>query len=853
MQFVEVIVNVPIRRTFGRAGTAPAAPDTATEAGPEADDALQIYHYHLPPEMEHQVQPGHLVWAPFGHQEVQGVVARLADSAPLTTRPLLRLARPEPVLTAAQLNLARWIAQEYVAPVSEAVKLFLPPGLLAKEDRAATARVRREWQVALALPLTEARVRLLTLGRANAQVQVLQHLLAAPELRAAQDELATAYGAAAKNAVRALAKQERVAVAEGEVTLLLTPAAAEDLVLTLRGADKHLPLLEALVATGEEAVWKNDLPVQAPLAQWRDLRDAGLVTLREETRFRDPLAARTYRATAPPVLTAEQEQVWRVLEKGPLANRGLAYPRPVLLFGVTGSGKTEIYLRAIAATLAQGRQVIALVPEIALTPQTIARFAGRFPGRVTVIHSGLSQGERYDVWRALRDGRFDIVVGPRSALFAPLPRPGLIIIDEEHDAAYKQDAEAWGSFKVFYDARAVARRLAAQTSSLLILGSATPSLESYFAAEQGDLQLLSLPQRVMGHGGGTDGPAYADLPPVEVVDMRQELRAGNRSLFSRSLSAELRATLDAGEQAILFLNRRGTNTIVMCRDCGHIESCTRCNIPLTFHGDEAQLVCHHCNRRYPVPAICPACSSKRIKHFGAGTERIAASLAEIAPDARILRWDADTAARRGAHETIMAQFAAHEADVLIGTQMIAKGLDLPLVTLVGVVAADVGLYLPDFRSGERTFQLLTQVAGRAGRSARGGRVVIQTYRPEHHAIQAAAQHDYLAFYRRELAFRQELGYPPFGRLARLIYWEKNERKARAAAAEMADVLRHRVAVLGMPKELATILGPMPAFFGRIRGFYRWQIVLRTPDPPAFLRGVDIPFGWRLDIDPVSML
>jgi primosomal protein N' (replication factor Y) len=296
---------------------------------------------------------GHLVWAPFGHQEVQGVVARLADSAPLTTRPLLRLARPEPVLTTAQLDLARWIAQEYVAPVSEAVKLFLPPGLLTKEDRPATARVRREWQVALALPAAEARARLLTLGRASAQVQVLQHLLAAPHLRAPQAELATAYGAAAKNAVRALAKQERVALAQGEVTLLLAPATAEDLVLTLRGVDKHLPLLEALAATGEAPVWKNDLPVQAPLAQWRDLRDAGLVTLREETRFRNPLAARTYRATTPPVLTAEQEQVWRVLEKGPLAGRSLTYPRPVLLFGVTGSGKTEIYLRAIAATLAR--------------------------------------------------------------------------------------------------------------------------------------------------------------------------------------------------------------------------------------------------------------------------------------------------------------------------------------------------------------------------------------------------------------------------------------------------------------------------------------------------------------------
>lgn len=845
MQFVELIVNVPIRRTFGRATPPPADLD--------AEDTLQIYHYHLPADLEETVRPGHLVWAPFGHREVMGVVARLADSAPVATRPLLRLARPEPVLTPAQLDLARWIAQEYVAPVSEAVKLFLPPGMLAKDDRPTVARVRREWQVALALAPDAARRHLLTMGRATAQARVLQLVLAAPECTVTMADLVADHGPTVRDVVRTLCKRQVLTLDDGRVRLLLDPAAATARVLTMRGVDKYLPLIDGLAAAGGGPVWRHDLAVSAPLAQWRELQAAGLVTLREEEFFRDPLDARTYPAMAPPVLTTAQEQVWRVLEKGPLGRRTPGQPRPVLLFGVTGSGKTEIYLRAIAATLEQGRQAIALVPEIALTPQTIARFAGRFPGRVTVIHSGLSQGQRYDVWREIRDGRFDIVVGPRSALFAPLPRPGLIIIDEEHDPAYKQDAEAWGSFKVFYDARAVARRLAAQTSSLLLMGSATPSLESYYAAEQGDLMLLSLPQRVMGHGTGTDQPVYADLPPVEVIDMRQELRAGNRSIFSRSLAAEISATLDAGAQAILFINRRGTNTIVMCRDCGRIETCTRCNIPLTYHGDEQRLVCHHCNRRYPAPIVCAACGSKRIKHFGAGTERIAESLAEIAPQARILRWDADTAAGKGAHAAIMARFSAHEADVLIGTQMIAKGLDLPLVTLVGVVAADVGLYLPDFRSGERTFQLLTQVAGRAGRSARGGRVVIQTYRPEHHAIQAAAQHDYLAFYRRELEFRRELGYPPFGRLARLVYWEKNERKARTAANAMADVLRHRAATLGLAAAETSILGPVPAFFARIRGYYRWQILLRTPDPPAFLRGIDVPFGWRLDIDPASVL
>ena len=537
---------------------------------------------------------------------------------------------------------------------------------------------------------------------------------------------------------------------------------------------------------------------------------------------------------------------------------------------MTGSGKTEIYLRAITATLAQGRQAVVMVPEIALTPQTVARFASRFPGRVTVIHSALSTGERYDVWRAIRDGLFDVVVGPRSALFAPLARLGLIVIDEEHENTYKQDAEEWGSFKVFYDARTVARQLAALTGSLLLLGSATPSLESYYAAEQGEVTLLNMPRRVMGHretmagveqaavAGGLSptlaaGPVYGELPPVEIVDMRQELRAGNRSIFSRSLASELQGTLAAGEQAILFLNRRGAHTFILCRDCGHVLECPRCAIPLTYHEQGKQLLCHRCNRRAPVPELCPQCQGKRIKFFGAGTERIAEAVSEIAPQARVIRWDADTTGRRGSHEEILRTFAAHEADVLIGTQMIAKGLDLPMVTLVGVVAADVGLFLPDFRSSERTFQLLTQVAGRAGRSERGGRVVIQSYRPEHHAIQAAAHHDYVAFYQREIAFRREHGYPPLRRLAKLVYWDKKPEKAKAEGELMAARLRRQLVEMGIVGQLVSVLGPAPAFFERVRGYYRWQVLLRAPDPALVLRAIEIPFGWRVDIDPTSIL
>lgn len=801
MRFAEIIVNVPIRRSF----RAEAVPESGVElAGPEAEPApassLQTFHYHLPAALEQAVQPGHLVWVPFGHQEVQGVVVRLADEAPVATKPVARLARPDPVLTPPQLALAAWIADTYVAPFSEAVKLFLPPGLLLKEAHTNTVRAKRELQVELVADTATMNDRLPTLGR----------------------------------------------------------------------SPKYAAVLEALQAAGQP-LWKSDLytSVEADLALLRKLQNAGLVRLTERVRLRDPLAGRIYPPTRPLALTSEQASVWQqVREAGfwsALAADGNGTPHlpghqapKFLLHGVTGSGKTEIYLRAIEQTLSLGRQAIVLVPEIALTPQTVARFAGRFPGRVTVIHSALNRGERYDVWRMVRSGEFDVVIGPRSALFGPLPRLGLIILDEEHESSYKQDSEEWGSFTVFYDARTVAHKLAELTGSMLILGSATPSLESYQAALRGEMKLLEMPRRVLGHRPATT-PArasdvlYAEMPPVEIVDMRQELRAGNRGVLSRTLQAELHATLDAGEQAIFFINRRGTNTFILCRDCGHVQECTRCEIPLTYHERADLLICHRCNRRYPVPSVCPACESKRIKFFGTGTQRVEEYIQQIAPRARLLRWDADTTTGKGSHDAILQQFAGHKADVLVGTQMIAKGLDLPLVTLVGVVAADVGLFLPDFRSGERTFQLLTQVAGRAGRSERGGRVVIQSYRPEHYAIQAAAQHDYAAFYRREIAFRTEHGYPPAKRLARLIYWDKRQDKAQTAAEQMAVQLRSRVETMGLAGEAVAILGPAPAYFARRRSFYRWQILLRAPNPAEILRGIDIPFGWRVDIDPMSIL
>ncbi len=866
MNYAEIVVNVPIRRTFARrfAEAPPASdedgPPGASEAWAAEESSLQTFHYSLPPQMAGTVRPGHLVWAPFGAREVQGFVLRLTDSAPVATREVLRLARPEPVLTPKQLELAEWMADYYIAAPAETLKLFLPPGLLDKTGAGTGVRAKRELEIEWIGPEDENETYLQRLARSTPGSAVLAYMLAHVEERATLDEIRAACALKSAQPVKTLVDKGVLALDDDKrVSLAQSVAEAQETLAALQGVDRYRPAIAALRKAGGP-VWKSDLPAaDAPLALLRDLEAAGLVRMSERTRFRDPLAGRSYPRTAAPELTDEQKAVWRVIREqgfGDDSPPGLpekAGTRPhFLIHGVTGSGKTEIYLHAIGEALARGRQAIVLVPEIALTPQTVARFAGRFPGRVTVIHSGLSAGERYDVWRKVREGEFDVVVGPRSALFAPLPRLGLIIIDEEHEPSYKQNAEEWGSHTVFYDARRTAERLADLSDSVLILGSATPSLEAYWAAQRGRLTLLEMPRRLVGHGA-QDGTAYAEMPPVEIVDMRQELRADNRSVLSRSLQAELHATLDAGEQAILFLNRRGTNTFVMCRDCGATARCTRCDTPLTYHERAETLLCHHCNRRYPIPTVCAECGSKRIKYFGTGTQRIEELIREIAPRARLMRWDADTTTGKGSHAEILERFSAHEADVLVGTQMIAKGLDLPLVTLVGVIAADVGLYLPDFRSGERTFQLLTQVAGRAGRSRRGGRVVIQTYSPEHYVIQAAAGHDYAAFYGREMEYRRELGYPPLQRMARLIYWDKNAQKAESMAEQMGLRVQGRIADLGLRPESVTVVGPAPAYFARYRGYYRWQIVLSGADPAAIVRGLPIPFGWRVDIDPVSVL
>ncbi len=552
----------------------------------------------------------------------------------------------------------------------------------------------------------------------------------------------------------------------------------------------------------------------------------GIITIEEVEVRRDPLLGRTIPAGEPLPLTPDQQVALSEI-LNPL-------PAPILLHGVTGSGKTEIYLQALAAMIAQGKRGIVLVPEIALTAQTVLRFASRFPGRVAIIHSALNMGERYDEWKRIRAGEVDVVIGSRSALFSPQPDLGIIILDEEHEPAYKQDER-----HPTYHARDAAVKLGAILRIPVVLGSATPAVDTFYQAEQKRYRVVELSSRI-----------GASLPPVEVIDLRSELHAGNTSIISRRLQSELEHILGRGQQAILFLNRRGAASCVLCRECGFVAMCDRCDVPLTYHSTERILLCHYCNRHSEVLHMCPSCKSMSMRYFGLGTEKVMHTIQHSFPAARLLRWDRDTARNRRAHEQLLDRFANREADVMVGTQMIAKGLDLPGVTLVGVISADIGLMLPDYSASERTFTLLTQVAGRAGRGEEAGRVIIQTFNPQHFAVDAASRHSFHEFYAAEIEARRRYGYPPFRRFVKFTYSHENRYRAQNEALLLRERLDEWIERLGLVQ--TDIVGPAPAVIERLRGKYRWQMIARGPDLHPLLRVIDTP-GWDVDIDPVSTL
>ena len=568
------------------------------------------------------------------------------------------------------------------------------------------------------------------------------------------------------------------------------------------------------------------------------LASAGMIEVAEVLDRRDPLRGLDVAVRPPVELIAEQRQAAERIRAHIDAGIADGEGRPVLLQGVTGSGKTEVYLDALAHAVSRGRKALMLVPEIALTPQTVRRFSERFPGRTGVLHSGLALGEAYDEWHAIQRGEYDVVIGSRSAVFAPQPDLGLIVIDEAHEWTYKQHEPA-----PRYDARTVAVELGKRTGAAVVFGTATPDAERWFAAAEGDIDRIDLPRRmrpVLDPSTNVVRPwPVADLPEVEIVDMK-----GTRSLFSPRLIESLGEVLDRDEQAILFLNRRGLAGYLLCPN-GHSPTCSSCDVAMSLH-QGGRLICHQCGRTKALPRNCTECG-RPLRPLRAGTQQVESEVRRHYPAARIARWDRDTARTPAQHEEILAKFQRQEADVLVGTQMVAKGLDLPLVTLVGVVLADYTLREGDFRASERTFQLLVQVAGRAGRAERHGRVVVQTLQPEHAAVEYAANHDVDGFFEHELEWRGEHGYPPFTKMVRLLFQHTNPTYAIEEASRMASELR--TLALDMPE--VEITGPTPPQAARVRGRHRWAILLRGGEPSTLVRNLEeLPPGWIVDVDPL---
>ena len=578
----------------------------------------------------------------------------------------------------------------------------------------------------------------------------------------------------------------------------------------------------------------------------RALEKAGIVALEERETLRTPYReVGGDRAKAPMLTDTQQAAAARIT--GAIDSGGGQF----LLLGVTGSGKTEVYICAVKHALQSGRTAIVLVPEIALTPQMVDWFRARFGADAAVLHSSLTPGERYDEWRRLRTGRAKVAIGPRSAVFAPLENLGLIVVDEEHEHTYQSDRHPC------YDARDVARFRCRQTGAALVLGSATPSIASFMRTRPGvrpenALELIDLPDRIPG----------SRLPDVEIVDMSKEFALGNRSIFSAKLQDAMSDCLARGHQAILFLNRRGYATFVSCRACGHVEKCDACDVSMTFHQADGLMRCHYCGATRRPPEKCPACGSSSIRFFGAGTQKIAEEAQKLFRDARLLRMDMDTTRGRDAHEKLLSSFRRGEADLLIGTQMIAKGLDFPNVTLVGVIAADMALNLPDYRAAERTFQLVTQVSGRAGRAKHPGRVIVQTYQPDHYAIKLAARQDYRAFYEHEAKLRRRALYPPFTVLTRLVVTAKDEAAARETALRLDAELAEWLTETGLEKGVL-YRHAREAAIKLLRGECRWQVFLKlfVPGPVdeilEKMRSVSLnpPEGVavELEINPSSMI
>ena len=781
-----------------------------------------LFTYKIPEQLE--IKPGDILSVPFGATQVGAIAIRLLTHPP-TDLAIEKIREVEDVVSEGFFPPGYWIllnrvAAYYYTPLIQVIRVALPPGLLGRSQR---------------------RLRLTPLGRENLSIYIsptAQQVITLLQKTPTADYSYHYIQQKVKAAYRGIRELIRLGLAENYLEPpRLTQPKLQKAVTLLDNHDDDLTtrqkeIVEVLRRQGGE-MWQSELLqlCATSTSTLKALVDKGYIVIEDREilrREQGPTVAGDWAKSLTPAQNNALETI-----------NSLTGFTQVLLHGVTGSGKTEVYLQAISPLLAQGKSALVLVPEIGLTPQLTDRFRARFGNKVHVYHSALSDGERYDTWRQMLTGEPQIIIGTRSAIFAPLPNLGLIILDEEHDSSFKQDSPI-----PTYHARTIAQWRAELEHCPLILGSATPSLESWVSGNQ---LYLSLPERINSR----------PLPPVEIVDMRQELKEGNRSIFSRKLQNALQQLAERQQQGILFIHRRGHSTFVSCRSCGYVLECPHCDVSLAYHhveeGAPELLRCHYCNYGRLHPPHCPECSSPYLKFFGSGTQRVAQELTKQFPNLKIIRFDSDTTTKKGSHRELLTRFANGEAHLLVGTQMLTKGLDLPQVTLVGVVAADGLLHLSDYRANERTFQTLTQVAGRAGRGDDPGRVIVQTYTPEHPIIEAVQKHDYQSFCDAELAQRQALNYPPYGRLILLRLSSLDPIQVQNTAQIIATFLND--------KEGFEILGPAPASILRVANRYRWQILLKfapdalpnLPDWPEVRSLSPASVSLTIDVDPINIM
>lgn len=782
--------------------------------------AQGLYTYQLPPDL--LVQPGDILSVPFGNQQVGGIAVRLQDQPP-PDLDRAQIRSVDSIVSVGFFPALYWtlldrVAQYYQTSLMQVVRVALPPGLLMRSQR--RIRLLQDGDDQAVSPIAQKILQLLKSSKTKEYSwQFVQRQIQGAN-RGLQELLK-------RNWVESyLAPPASIRPKLRQAVTLVTLPGTDEL------SDRQQEILEVLKREGGE-MWLTDLLQRCRTTSptLKKLQQLGCLILqpREVLRSERSPDVQSDRAKS---LTIDQTKALEQIQ----AVTGF---REILLHGVTGSGKTEVYLQAIAPVLDRGQSALVLVPEIGLTPQLTDRFRARFGDLVCVYHSALSDGERFDTWRQMLDGTPRIVIGTRSAIFSPLPNLGLMVLDEEHDSSFKQDQPA-----PCYHARTVAQWRAELEDCPLILGSATPSLESWVLANSKSAIYAALPKRIL------DRP----LPKIDVIDMRQELRDRNGSIFSRSLQSALRQLKEHGQQGLLFIHRRGHSTFVSCRSCGYVMECPNCDVSLSYHhtheGAKPLLRCHYCNFTQAQPTKCPSCESTYFKHFGSGTQRVVQELARLFPELKAIRFDSDTTRAKGAHRALLTQFAQGEADLLVGTQMLTKGIDLPQVTLVGVIAADGLLNLADFRASERAFQTLVQVAGRAGRGEEPGRVILQTYAPDHPVIQAVKCQEYEPFVVTELQQREALSYPPYGRLVLLRLSGLDAATVQKAAERIAETLQADYEVLG----------PAPATILRIAQRYRWQILLKFAEADPELPKIEAlrslcpsTVSFTIDVDPMNLM